>query len=155
MANMIEDASFTILQAGHEHLDVLTPLFDAYRVFYEQPSDLEAARNYLWERLSRLESVVFLAMEGDKGLGFSQLYPSFASVSLGRVWILYDLYVAPDARRQGIGRALMERAREFAYATGAVGMELTTAIDNRPGQALYESLGWVRDEEFFYYELTL
>lgn len=152
---MNKDDGFTIIQAGLDHLDLLAPLFDAYRVFYKQPSDLEAARSYLWARLSRLESVVFLAISGETGLGFTQLYPSFASVSLGRVWILYDLYVAPEARRQGIGRALMERAREFAQATGAVGMELTTAVDNRPGQALYESLGWVRDEAFYYYELAL
>jgi len=155
VASVSEDTRFTIVQAGLDHLDVLVPLFDAYRVFYDQPSDLEAARNHLWTRLNRLESVVFLAREGEKGLDFTQLYSSFASVSLGRVWILYDLYVAPEVRRQGIGRALLEHVREFAEATGAVRMELSTAIDNRPGQALYESLGWVRDNKFYTYELTL
>jgi ribosomal protein S18 acetylase RimI-like enzyme len=145
----------TILRADLEHLKILTPLFDAYRVFYEQRSDLAAASSYLRQRLSNLDSVVFLAMDGGRGLGFCQLYPSFGSLSMSRIWILYDLYVIPEARRQGVGRALMERAREFGLASGASHLELSTAKDNHQAQALYESLGYVRDEEFYFYELAL
>ena len=146
-----------IVQASHDHLPLLVPLFDAYRVFYEQPPDLEAARAYLHERISNLESVIFLAIseDGREGLGFVQLYPSFSSVGLQRLWILYDLYVAPSARKQGIGRALMEQARDFAQATGASHLELSTGIDNLPAQALYESLGYTRDNDFYFYELGL
>jgi len=146
-----------IVQASHDHLPLLVPLFDAYRVFYEQPSDLEAAHAYLHQRISNLESVIFLAIseDGREGLGFVQLYPSFTSVGLQRLWILYDLYVAPSARKRGIGRALMERARNFAQATGASHLELSTAKDNRAAQALYESLGYIRDDDFYYYELSL
>jgi ribosomal protein S18 acetylase RimI-like enzyme len=145
----------TIIRAGLEQLGILVPLFDAYRVFYERPSDLVGAGEYLGGRLGAGESVVFLALDGDRGLGFCQLYPSFGSLSMDCIWILYDLYVIPGARRQGIGRDLMERAKEFAKASGAVRLELSTAKDNRPAQALYESLGYVRDEEFYFYELAL
>jgi ribosomal protein S18 acetylase RimI-like enzyme len=152
---MNDGNGYSIVRAGHKHLDILAPLFNAYRIFYEQEDDLEACRVYLWERLSNLESVVFLALEGEQGLGFTQLYPSFTSVRLKRLWILYDLFVIPEVRRQGTGRALMDRAKEFAQATGAARLELSTAIDNRPAQALYESLGFIRDEEFFQYALIL
>jgi len=147
----------TIVQAEQKHIDLVAPLFDAYRIFYDQTTNMEGARTYLFKRMSNLESVIFLALRNDplQPLGFTQLYPSFASISLGRIWILYDLYVAPEARRQGIGRKLMERARQFALASGALGLELTTARDNTSAQALYESLGYIRDEEFYYYELSL
>ena len=148
-------ANVTIIRAREEHLDDLARLFDAYRQFYEQPPDLKGARAYLGEMLANGDSVIFLALQGGQGVGFTQLYPSFTSLRMGPVWILYDLYVAPEARRQGIGRALMERARRFGIETGAVSLELSTAIDNEPAQALYESLGWVRDTEFHFYELDL
>jgi ribosomal protein S18 acetylase RimI-like enzyme len=146
-----------IVRAGHEHLPLLVPLFDDYRVFYERPSDLDGARDYLSERLSNLESVIFLALSGDgeQGLGFTQLYPSYTSLRMRRLWILYDLYVSPQVRRQGVGRALMAHATEFATATGATRIELSTAMDNRPAQALYESLGYEKDNAFYFYELTL
>jgi ribosomal protein S18 acetylase RimI-like enzyme len=154
---MGEGDQATIVQASHKHLPTLAPLFDAYRVFYDRPSDIEAAHAYLLKRISRLEAVIFLAMseDGREGLGFVQLYPSFSSLSLKRIWILYDLFVIPWARRQGIGRALMERAREFAQAAGAGHLELSTEKDNLPAQVLYESLGYVRDNEAYYYQLAL
>jgi GNAT superfamily N-acetyltransferase len=155
---MADHLNVSIVRAEHEHLDQLVPLFDAYRVFYEQPSDPGVARRFLTARLSKLESVVFLALaEGPEGggLGFCQLYPSFTSVEAARIWILYDLFVLPEARQRGLGRALMERARHFAQATGASRLELSTAKDNRPAQVLYESLGYERDEAFYFYELGL
>lgn len=147
----------SIIHAELTHIDLLAPLFDAYRVFYEQSSDLVSARNYLLARMSNLESVIFLAVRNDplQPIGFTQLYPSFASISLGRIWILYDLYVIPEQRRRGIGRRLMDRAHQFAIASGALGLVLTTARDNKVAQSLYESLGYIRDEEFYYYELEI
>jgi ribosomal protein S18 acetylase RimI-like enzyme len=148
-------APLHIIRAEHEHLPLLAPLFDAYRVFYQQPSDVMAAHAYLQERLSNLESVIFLAQAGDKAAGFTQLYPSFTSVGLQRIWILYDLFVAPDARRQGVGRALLARAHEWTRAGGAQRVELSTAVDNLQAQALYESMGYTRDEQFYTYQLLL
>jgi ribosomal protein S18 acetylase RimI-like enzyme len=71
------------------------------------------------------------------------------------VYILHDLYVVPARRRQGIGRALMETAHQFARRQGAHRVSLATAVDNLAGQRLYQSLGYQRDEDFFYYDLTL
>ncbi|MDQ3387301.1 MAG: GNAT family N-acetyltransferase [Actinomycetota bacterium] len=146
---------FDIVRATLEHLDVATKLFGAYRIFYEQTSDLPGARAFLQERMERDESVLFIAMDGDTGLGFTQLYPLFSSVSMGSLWLLNDLYVAPEARKRGVGAALLERAREFARETGAVGLELSTAKDNFSAQRLYEKLGWKRDEDYYHYALDL
>ena len=49
----------------------------------------------------------------------------------------------------------MDRARQLAEETGARSIELTTARSNTRAQALYESLGYRRDEEFFSYSLGL
>jgi ribosomal protein S18 acetylase RimI-like enzyme len=149
----------TIVEAGVEHVDALAPLFDGYRQFYRQPSDVAGAHAYLAERLSRRESVVFLALTGadDAQLpaGFTQLYPLFSSTIMRRMWLLNDLFVAPQARRLGIGSALLEAARAFGERTGAVELMLETAVDNVAAQALYESLGWQRDTEYYTYHLAL
>jgi ribosomal protein S18 acetylase RimI-like enzyme len=131
------------------------PLFDAYRQFYHKPPDLEAARRFLFARLSKGESVLFLARHDGRLVGFVQLYPVFSSVALMRQWILNDLYVVPEARKLGVGRALTERARELAEATRANCLTLETAAENLPAQRLYESLGWKQEQEFFRYYLPL
>jgi GNAT superfamily N-acetyltransferase len=135
----------------------LAPLFDAYRQFYERPSDLAMSRAFLSQRLERDESVIFLVEDDDETLGFVQLYPLFSSTSPrpGRLWLLNDLFVTPAARGRGVGRRLMDRARQLAEDTGACGLELATAKTNHNAQALYESLGYRRDDDFFRYELTL
>ncbi|PYP42596.1 MAG: GNAT family N-acetyltransferase [Gemmatimonadetes bacterium] len=144
-----------LIRSGPGDVPRLVPLFDAYRQFYHQPSDPARAERFLRERLEAGESVIFLALEGDAAAGFVQLYPSFWSVAACRSWILNDLYVASAFRGRGVGRALMDRARAHAEATGAGGMSLATGRTNASAQRLYESLGWRRDEEFFHYELEL
>ena len=133
----------------------LAPLFDAYRQFYHKPHVPAAARRYLAQRLRRGESVVFLAELGRVSVGFVQLYPGFSSLSLGRAWVLNDLFVAPEARRHGAARLLMEAARRHGVRTGAVRIELATAKTNRAARALYESLGFECDDEFDYLSLSL
>ncbi len=142
------------MRAGRDELDDLVPLFDAYRQFYGQRSDLAAARAFLGDRLDRDESVLYLAyLNPREPAGFTQLYPSFSSVSLKRLWILNDLFARADIRRGGVGRALLERARQHAADTGAKGLILSTAVTNKPAQTLYESCGWQRDDEFLHYNL--
>lgn len=150
-------ASITTSRATLDDLDALAALFDAYRVFYAQASDPPVARAFLQERLQRGESVIFLARDaaGGRALGFTQLYPSFSSVSAHRTWILNDLFVAPSARKRGVARALMNCARAFAIETAALRMVLETAEDNAPAQALYESLGYVRETGTRHYSLEL
>jgi GNAT superfamily N-acetyltransferase len=130
-------------------------LFDAYRQFYHKAPDVEAARRFLFARLSKSESVLFLARQEARPVGFVHLYPVFSSLGLTRQWILNDLYVVPEARNLGVGRALLERTRQLAEATRANCLTLETASDNVPSQRLYESLGWKRDDEYYRYVLPV
>ncbi len=139
------------VRAELDDLDALVPLFDGYRVFYGQPSDLDGARAFLADRLKRGESVIFLAVAEGEIVGFTQLYPSFSSVSMKRLWVLNDLYVEPDSRQSGAGRALVLRAERWATETGAKGLTLSTQITNLSAQRLYEACGWTLDEEFVHY----
>ncbi len=144
-----------IIRATAKDAERVAPLFDAYRQFYKQKSDLAAARAFITERLQRDESVIFLALNGEDAVGFVQLYPCFSSTAMKRMWILNDLFVIPEARRSGAARALMERARKWAMETKADGLWLETAVDNHPAQRLYESLGWKRDNDYFRYLMPL
>lgn len=144
-----------IVQASPADVGAVAPLFDAYRQFYKQPSNAEAARRFLFARLSKSESVLFLALHGKDAVGFVHLYPVFSSINLTRQWILNDLYVTREARKHGVGHALMNRARQFAESTQADGLMLETAADNHAAQRLYERLGWKRDEEFHRYFLAV
>ena len=142
--------SLKVITASFDHLPQLAPLFDAYRVFYGQASDLESARAYLQERFTLGESVVFIAIlevgSETRAVGFTQLYPMFSSVSLRRIWILNDLYVEADVRGQRIGERLIERAVQLAKESGANGIQLETAHTNTSGQKLYECLGFERED---------
>ena len=140
----------TISKVDITDLESLIVLFDAYRVFYEQSSDRELARQFLSDRLNNAESTIFIAKWNGKACGFTQLYKTFSSVSAQHSWILNDLYVDSAYRGKGIGAALLEEAQEFAKADGAKGLALETAKDN-PAQQLYERLGWVKDEEYLHY----
>lgn len=131
-------------------------LFDLYRQFYEQRPDLMQAEQFIRARMETGESVVLIADDGQGSLaGFCQLYPSFCSVEAGPIYVLYDLFVEPNARQRGIAKRLLAAAHERARADGKVRMDLTTAKTNLKAQALYESMGWRRDEVFFTYTLDV
>ncbi|HEY1588360.1 MAG TPA: GNAT family N-acetyltransferase, partial [Rhodanobacter sp.] len=129
---------------------------NAYRQFYGQASDVARARAFLAERMAKQESQILLALD-DSGaaLGFTQLYPLFSSVRAVRTFLLNDLFVATGARRQGVAKALLTAAADHARGLGAASLSLSTALDNAPAQALYESLGWQRDRGFCEYALVL
>jgi GNAT superfamily N-acetyltransferase len=145
-----------VRQAGPDDLDGLVPLFLGYLAFYEQPADRVAAGAYLAGHLASGSSTVLLAGPPDgPPVGFAQLYPTWDSLALRNRWILYDLFVAPDARRQGVGRGLLEACIALARSTGASALSLDTARDNLPAQALYTSLGFQPDEVFVAYHHDL
>jgi ribosomal protein S18 acetylase RimI-like enzyme len=141
----------TVRHADANDLDALAVLFDAYRQFYKQPGDVAAARAFLAERIARDESVVLIAEHDALAIGFVQLYPLFSSVRLGRTWLLNDLYVAPDARRLGAARVLLDAACVFARQRGALGLELETGQDNLIAQTLYRSAGWKLGENLHFH----
>jgi ribosomal protein S18 acetylase RimI-like enzyme len=144
-----------IREASTDDLPMLGRLFDEYRQFYQLPSDVEKANAYLKARLGGHDSTVLVAADDGEGLiGFTQLYPTWCSLLAGPVYVLYDLYVAPRARRRGVGRALIHAATERGRHDRKLRMGLSTAKTNRGAQSLYESLGWERDEEFYVYNLN-
>jgi len=149
--------SLIIKQATIENLDEIASLFNDYRVFYKQESDYERAKAFLFDRFVHRESVIFLAIDGNnnKAVGFTQLYPTFSSVSLKRSWILNDLFVCEAYRRCGVAQLLLETARTYAEQTKAKGLELSTAVTNEIGQRLYERNGYKKDEAFYHYYLSL
>ncbi|WP_234400152.1 hypothetical protein [Shewanella marina] len=93
----------TIIEASLNELIEIAPLFNEYRQFYQQADDLSLAVNFIRQRLEHHQSVILLARTAaGKPVGFTQLYPSFSSVSAQSIWILNDLYVSDNCR--GLGR---------------------------------------------------
>jgi len=152
----METQNIFVRRASLADVDLVAPLFDAYRQFYEQTPDLALAREFLRERLEREQSVIFLALRPDgSAVGFTQLYPSFSSASAQRIFILNDLFVDPAARHGGVGQRLLDAAADFGRSAGAIRLTLSTAHTNTAAQALYESHGWRRDEVFRSFHFAL
>lgn len=153
---MNSGSSFRIQRAGLDELEPVASLFDAYRVFYGQPGNPVLARAFVRERMRCGESVIFLACRSDAAaIGFTQLYPSFSSISASRAFILNDLFVVPEARRGGVAKALLAAATAHARTRGATQMSLSTAATNTAAQRLYAAAGWTRDDAFHTYHLAL
>jgi ribosomal protein S18 acetylase RimI-like enzyme len=144
-----------IVLARLEHLEEVSKLFDQYRIFYQQPSNLEAATKFLQQRFQNNDSTIFLASNGEYKVGFIQLYPSFSSVSMKQVWILNDLFVEEDYRKKEVAKLLVSAAEKFARETEAVRIILATQMSNVAAQSLYESLGYTKDEDFLHYVLRI
>lgn len=152
--------TYFVKQADLTDLESISKLFDRYRVFYQQTSDIESSRTFIKERIKNQQSVIFLALEIDEDnvhhpLGFVQMYPSFSSVSMKKLWILNDLYVETSARKKGIATKLMGTAKEYAKETGAKGLILETSVSNYQAKRLYESIGFKKDVHSDHYEFIL
>ncbi len=146
-----------IIQASETHLDLIIPLFDDYRFFYGENSNVCKAKNFIQDRLQKADSIIFLATETSKStaIGFAQLYPSFTSIGTGKTFILNDLYVSPQHRKNGIANKLLKHIKEFAQKNGAVKITLQTASSNISAQKLYESLGYKQEKNFISFYLDL
>ena len=137
-----------IYQSTSKDLDEVTQLFNQYREYYHQPGDLKGAKAFINERLERMDSIILVAVKQNKPLGFTQLYPSFSSISMSRTWILNDLYVIPEARREGVGQNLINAAKDVCTETNAKSLSLQTAPDNERARKLYEKNGFILDNEY-------
>ena len=144
-----------IFQATIEDLEGVSNQFNLYRMFYQQASDIEGAKIYIKNRLENKESIIFVVKDKNRYVGFTQLYPTFSSISMKRAWILNDLYVDAVARKQGVGEMLLQKAKDYAVETEAKSISLSTAPDNYAAQRLYEKNGYVKDSQFYQYELNL
>ncbi len=143
-----------VRKARLQDLNLLGQLFDEYRQFYHQESNLEAAADFIKQRMKNNESIIFVVEKNDKLLGFTQLYPSFSSVSMQRMWVLNDLYVATAARQSGVAQKLMAAANQWAHETDSKGLILETDTDNLNAQKLYKKLGYVKQDSTFHYFLS-
>lgn len=141
----------SILKATLNDLDSLAELFDLYRIFYHQKSNIDGAKEFIKDRLSKEESVIFIAFDENNPIGFVQLYPSFSSISMKRTWVLNDLYVSESVRGKGFGEKLIKKAITFAGETGSKGVLLETNIENVTAQSLYEKIGFIKETNHFYF----
>ncbi len=140
----------TIHKAASEDIEDLAALFNDYRIFYEQASDLKAAADFLRRRMENDQSVIFIARLDGASVGFTQLYPVYSSVSLLPLHILNDLYVSEQSRGLGIATLLINEAKSYVMGVGGKGLTLETHQDN-PAQKLYERLDFVKDETYYHY----
>lgn len=154
MTDSVSD-DLRIIRATTDDTEMLAPMFDAYRQFYGQTPDLGGAERFVSERLEQGDSAIFLALKAGDGCGFTQLYPAFSSVAMRPIWILNELFVAPETRGLGVGRSLLQSATDFASENGAKRLVLATAVDNHAAQALYEQMGWGRNNAFIHYNYEL
>lgn len=150
--------NISIKQINLTEANLVVGLFNQYRIFYKQLSDIGMAQAFINERLQNNESIIFVAMDDDEPVAFTQLYPKYSSVRLIKNWILNDLYVDADYRKQGIGEKLIRAAMDFAKKQGSGFVQLETAVDNYTAQSLYEAIGFVKqeeDKEFFLYKIAV
>ena len=144
-----------IAPAGPDDLEQTLPLIARYQRFYGVEEPDETRNRAFWTRLlaPSERGVLLVARAGaDDGpvSGFATVYWSWDSISATDTAVLYDLFVEPDARGGGIGRALIERAAAEAHARGLETLSWSTAIDNRPAQRLYETFAAERSAWFEY-----
>ena len=147
--------ALVVRKADLSDLDDIVPLFDSYRLFYGQQTDLQSCRSFIEARLKENDSIILIALAGDRAVGFGQLYPSYSSVAMRRVWILNDLFVLPDARKNGVAKRLLNHAERIAKESCAIRLTLATAANNTKARTLYESSGWEQEVVFVHYKRIL
>lgn len=143
-----------IRRAEKRDLLQLTILFNKYRMFYNKPSELEDCKLFIKRRLENNDSCIFVAVQKSQLIGFVQLYESFSSVELEKIYILNDLFVLESARRKGIADKLMQRAEEFANNNQACRLLLETGKRNKVAQMLYIQRNWQMDTSHYYYTFS-
>jgi len=133
-----------VRRVGEQDLRELLPLMRGYCDFYEvAPGDGEllAVSRALIADPER-EGVQLIAQDDDgAAIGFATIFWSWSTLSAGRIGVMNDLFVAPEARGSGAAEALIGACREEARARGAVWLGWQTARDNHRAQRLYERVG--------------
>lgn len=141
----------TVRQATIQDLDKIVPVFDSYREYFKQQRNPVTVEKFLFERFEHQESVFFIAEEQGQIVGFANLYPSFSSLTLQRVWILNDFFIIEKYRHNGVGKQLLLAVKEFAALTKSKSIELSVEHTNIKAWQFYERQGFKLDEEFRYY----
>jgi len=135
-----------------ENLAEVLPLVAAYQQFYEATPDEERNRRHFGRFLEdHTQGILFLARGPDGApWGMATLYFTNSSVRACVQCLMNDLYVVPQSRGQGVGRALIEHCREYARQRGYDAIVWTTAMSNATAQRLYDSLPSTRSEWLHY-----
>ncbi|AZC18421.1 MULTISPECIES: GNAT family N-acetyltransferase [Pseudomonas] len=141
--------------ASIDDAQAIAPLLDKYRQFYGQASDLSRSLAFILERFFLGESIIIVAELDQRVVGFSQLFPSFSSVTLERLWILNDLYVDEEQRGAGAGLALLNAARKLGVDTQAKQLFIEGAEDNPKARNIYTQFGFIENSDYHYYHLPL
>ncbi len=131
--------------------DVL-PLIGEYQAFY-QVALIDDARNHaFFGQFGRdhPHGCLFLYREDGQAIGFATVYFCYSSTLVGKVGVMNDLYVRPQQRGQGIGKALIQYAWQYAQTQGAQRLQWVTAQSNQTAQRLYDGLPTKKSEWFFY-----
>ncbi|OOE32203.1 GNAT family N-acetyltransferase [Salinivibrio kushneri] len=144
-----------IREATISDLEGTAILFNEYRIFYRQESDLESSLEFIRERMINGDSVILVASTQDGLVGFVQMYPSFSSVAMKRIYILNDLFVLPSSRRKGAANSLLKAAYNYGANKSAVRLVLATDTSNIEAQALYEKDGWIKNDRFIHYNKAI
>lgn len=133
-------------------LELVSDLFDQYREFYKQNSDIKAAQLFLADRILQKDSEIYIAeVNGNTIVGFVQLYPLLSSTRMKKLWLLNDLFVHEKYRGKGISKLLMNEAKQHCISTQACGVILETAKSNVIGNSLYPNVGFTLDNDHNYY----
>lgn len=144
-----------VRRACSDDLNALAILFDQYRQFYQIQSNPEISYQFLKQRLENQQSVIFVHIKDEQLTGFVVLYLGFSSVACKHYYILDDVFVRPEFRRQGSARQLIDTAILFARHNAAFKISLRTEIDNVQSHQLYESMGFIKDAEYQEYHYYL
>jgi len=147
-------AELEIAPVSAAEFEELLPLIAAYQGFYEV-EDIETERNRSFFRrfLAPSEDGLLIAARREgRLLGYACLYWHFSSTKACESVLMNDLFVVPEARGTGVGRALIEASLGVARERGAAHLEWLTAPDNHTAQRLYDATGAERST-WVYYEL--
>ncbi|CAM4317408.1 GNAT family N-acetyltransferase [Acinetobacter pragensis] len=144
-----------VRRAAEQDLTQLAVLFDEYRQFYGASSNLDLSYQFLKQRFDNQQSVFFIHIKDDVFTGFVLLYLGFSSVACSTFYILDDVYVTPVYRRQGSAKQLIDTAILFARHENALRITLETQKNNYQSHQLYETMGFVKDDEFQTYHCFL
>lgn len=148
-----------VRSASGEDAPAVGRLLDDFNREFDEPTPGPAALADRIAHLLTLDTVVLLAGEGPDGLAVLRFRPAIWSQALE--CYLAELYVVPERRGRGLGRALMLAVIDAARERGADRIELGTSDDDRVAIALYESLGFINREQgpdgpiMYFYELEI
>ncbi|PKG37863.1 GNAT family N-acetyltransferase [Psychromonas sp. Urea-02u-13] len=144
-----------IINCSEHYLDKLVVLFEEYRFFCGFERSPKETKAFLKKLIVNEESVIFIAVdpETDSIMGFVNLYPSYSTLALQRLWILNDLGVSGDFRGKGVSKALIFKVQEFAKQSNAIRIELKTGCTNTTALSLYQSMNFTVDTDNVYYRV--